>query len=173
MPTGIAGVLIAAILAAAMSNLSAALNSLSSTTVIDFYARLRPTADEARKISVSRTSTALWAVALFFLAVLTQFGGQRVLEVGLSIASVPYGGLLGVFLLGVLTKRATEIGAIVGMVAGLLVNLGLWFAPRLGWVAPQEAVAWTWYVSIGASLTFAVGYLASTALPDDINRGAR
>jgi SSS family transporter len=165
MPVGFAGVLIAAILAAAMSNLSAALNSLSSTTVIDFYSRLRPNAGEVQKISVSRTSTVVWALVLFFLAVLTQFGGQRVLEVGLSIASVPYGGLLGVFLLGVATKRATEMGAIIGMMAGLLVNLGLWFAPRLGWVAPQDAVAWTWYVSIGASLTFAVGYLASTVLP--------
>jgi Na+/proline symporter len=98
---------------------------------------------------------------LFFLAIVTQFGGQRVLEIGLSIASVPYGGLLGVFLLGVLTRRASESGAMAGLVVGLLVNAALWLVPRAGWVQPQHAVAWTWYVSIGATLTFLVGYGAS------------
>jgi solute:Na+ symporter, SSS family len=168
MPTGIAGLLVAAILAAAMSNLSAALNSLSSTTVVDFYARLRPAASPDDRIHVSRLATIIWALVLFGLAIITQFGGQRVLELGLSIASVPYGGLLGVFLLGVLTKRAHERGAMIGIVAGLTVNIALWIAPRAGWVDPAHAVAWTWYVSIGATLTFAVGYLASLALPSQL-----
>src|SRR5947209_18237252 len=119
MPIGIAGLLIAAILAAAMSNISAALNSLSSTTVIDFYLRLRPRASDGNRMTVSRWGTVAWAVILFALALLIQFGGQRVLELGLTIASVPYGGLLGVFLLGVLTKRANESGAMVGLVCGI------------------------------------------------------
>jgi Na+/proline symporter len=165
MPSGIAGLLVAAILAAAMSNLSAALNSLSSTTVIDFYQRLRPEASAAHRVRISRLATVVWAVVLFGLAIVTQFGGQRVLELGLSIASVPYGGLLGVFLLGVLTKRAHERGAMIGIIAGLAVNIALWLAPRVGWVDPAHAVAWTWYVTIGATLTFIVGYLASLALP--------
>jgi SSS family transporter len=161
LPVGVAGLLVAAILAAAMSNLSAALNSLSSTTVIDFYQRLRPNASDSDRVAVSRTATVVWAIVLFGLAILTQLGGQRVLELGLSIASVPYGGLLGVFLLGVLTKTTNERGAVIGIVAGLLVNILLWLAPRIGWVEPAHAIAWTWYVSIGATLTFAVGYIAS------------
>ena len=155
MPHGISGVLIAAILAAAMSNLSAALNSLSSTTMIDFYLRARPETSERTRLRLSRTATVIWGVVLFLLALASRFGGS-VLEKGLSIASVAYGGLLGVFLLGLLTKRATQRGAIVGMLCGLTINVYIW-----GWTH----IAWTWYVTIGACATFAVGYLASMLLP--------
>src|SRR5213593_1743054 len=71
MPHGISGLLIAAILAAAMSNLSAALNSLSSSTILDFYLRLRPQTDERGRMRLSRLATVLWAVVLFSLAVLS------------------------------------------------------------------------------------------------------
>jgi SSS family solute:Na+ symporter len=170
MPSGISGLMIAAILAAAMSNLSAALNSLSSTTVIDFYLKRRPDATERRRMAVSRAATIFWGVVLFGLAILTQRGGQRVLELGLSIASVPYGGLLGVFLLGVLTKRATQTGALIGMAVGIAVNLFLYLGPRFGWMT--TAVAWTWYVTIGTTLTFVVGYLVSLLTPAQRERPA-
>jgi SSS family solute:Na+ symporter len=165
MPQGIAGLMVAAILAAAMSNLSAALNSLSSATVVDVYLRRRPQADERTRMRVSRAATIFWGAMLFLLAILTQYGGQRVLELGLSIASVPYGGLLGVFLLGVLTKRATEHGALAGLFCGLLVNTLVWIAPRSEWVEPAHAVAWTWYVTIGTMVTFVAGYAASMMRP--------
>src|SRR5262249_43480218 len=118
MPHGISGLLIAAILAAAMSNLSAALNSLSSTSMMDFYLRGNPRVDEALKLRLSRISTLIWALVLFGLAILSLHKVSRVIEVGLSIASVAYGALLGVFLLGVLTKKVNEIGAVVGMMIG-------------------------------------------------------
>jgi len=79
----------------------------------------------------------------------------RVVEVGLQIASVAYGALLGVFLLGVLTKRANQSGAMVGMLCGLAIELYLW-----GW----SQVAFTWWVAIGTCVTFAVGYAASLLL---------
>jgi SSS family solute:Na+ symporter len=170
MPSGIAGLMLAAVLAAAMSNLSAALNSLSSTTVVDFYLKLRPTAAEKQTSRVSRIATLGWAVALCLLALLSRTGGH-VVEVGLSIASVAYGGLLGVFLLGTLTQRTTELGAGIGMVVGLLANLVLWrqSAPLLVHIANLNftlpKVAWTWYVVIGTTLTFAVGYVSSLMLP--------
>lgn len=165
MPHGISGLLIAAILAAAMSNLSAALNSLSSTSMIDFYLRNRPDVPEARRIFFSRTATVVWALVLFVLALLSR-GGGRVVEVGLSIASVAYGALLGVFLLGVLTKRATETGAMIGMVCGFAVNLAAWLLPLPQALLPATAaagakLAWTWYVLLGTAVTFIVGYLAS------------
>jgi SSS family transporter len=151
MPPGVTGLLIAAILAAAMSNLSAALNSLSSTTMIDFYSRLRPEAPERSRLALSRGATIVWGLVLFALALASRHGG-KVLETGLSIASVAYGGLLGVFLLGVLTRRATQPGAITGMLCGLALNCYLWKGTH---------IAWTWYVSFGATTTFVVGYLAS------------
>lgn len=153
MPHGISGLLIAAILAAAMSNLSAALNSLSSSAIMDFYARLRPQADETTKMRLSRLATLAWALVLFGLAVIALHKVGRVVEVGLQIASVAYGALLGVFLLGVLTRRANERGAMVGMLFGFGVELYLWLGTR---------VPWTWWVMIGTALTFGVGLIASS-----------
>jgi SSS family transporter len=155
MPHGISGLLISAILAAAMANLSAALNSLSSTTIVDFYSRINPKASEERRLYLSRVATVGWALVLFALAIVARNGG-RVLEAGLSIASVAYGSLLGVFLLGVLTRRATERGAMAGMLAGFLFNVYLWQCTR---------VPFTWYVVLGSVTTFAIGYGASFLQP--------
>ncbi len=155
MPHGISGLLIAAILAAAMSNLSAALNSLSSSSMVDFYLRNKPAMEESRKILLSRIATLLWALLLFALAVLSLHKVGHVVEVGLQIASVAYGALLGVFLLGVLTRRANQNGAMAGMLCGFAIELYLWLA---------TPVPWTWYVAIGTVLTFLVGYAVSVAL---------
>src|SRR3989449_2134796 len=152
MPHGISGLLIAAILPAAMSNLSAALNSLSSTTIIDFYLQHRPQLDERRRVQLSRLATLFWALLLFGLAVLSLHKVGRVIEVGFQITSVAYGALLGVFLLGVLTRRANQNGAMVGMLCGFLIELYIWLGTR---------VPWTWYVAIGTVVTFVVGYAAS------------
>ncbi len=156
MPHGISGLLIAAILAAAMSNLSAALNSLSSSSMVDFYLRNKPTMDEGRKIRLSRIATLLWALLLFGLAVLSLRKIGHVVEVGLQIASVAYGALLGVFLLGVLTRRANQNGAMLGMLCGFATELYLWV-----WTS----VPWTWYVAVGTVVTFLVGYAGSVVLP--------
>jgi SSS family solute:Na+ symporter len=152
MPHGISGLLIAAILAAAMSNLSAALNSLSSSSMMDFYLRRKPEVPERTKMRVSRISTVLWAALLFALAVLSLHKVGRVIEVGLQIASVAYGALLGVFLLGVLTKRANERGATIALFCGFAVDLYVWLFTK---------IPWTWYVLIGSVITFAIGYAAS------------
>jgi SSS family transporter len=165
MPIGVAGLLVAAILAAAMSNLSAALNSLSSTTVVDFYMQWRPNADDRERMLISRSSTVVWAFVLFAIAVYSVHAGGKghVVEIGLSIASVAYGALLGVFLLGTLTRYATQTGAILGMIVGFSLNILLWLHPdpiALGPITIPH-VAWTWYVFIGALVTFGVGSIAS------------
>jgi SSS family transporter len=174
MPVGIAGLLVAAILAAAMSNLSAALNSLSSTTVVDFYMHWRPKADDRERMMISRSSTVLWALVLFAVAVYSVFAGGKghVVEVGLSIASVAYGALLGVFLLGTLTRYATQGGAIVGMICGFALNLLLWLDPNPIAIGPVTIphIAFTWYVLIGSVVTFAVGIVASFLLPGGATR---
>ncbi len=174
MPVGIAGLLVAAILAAAMSNLSAALNSLASTTVVDFYMDARPNATSRQRMLLSKASTAFWAVVLFTVAVYSvRVGGKgHVVEIGLSIAAVAYGCLLGVFLLGTLTKFATEAGAAVGMVCGFALNLWLWqgtFPVHLGPITIPH-IAFTWFVLIGATATFAIGSLASLLLRPSMRR---
>ncbi|MGD0567557.1 MAG: sodium:solute symporter [Candidatus Sulfotelmatobacter sp.] len=157
MPHGISGLLIAAILAAAMSNLSAALNSLSSSTIMDFVLRLRPQTEERARMKLSRLATFGWAMVLFALAVLALQKVGRVVEVGLQIASVAYGALLGVFLLGVLTRKANQRGTMVGMLFGFCAGVYLWQWTR---------VPWTWWVLIGTIVTFAVGYAASLLQPE-------
>jgi len=160
LPTGAAGLVIAAVLAAAMSNLSAALNSLASTTVMDF---LKPAARQERSdaawLALARRVTVVWGGILFAIAVVAQ-GVKSVLEAGLSIASVVYGSLLGVFLLGVLTRRVQEKAAMTGMLTGLLVMLYV----RLG-----TSIAWTWYVSIGTTATFVTAYVMSMLAPEEKN----
>jgi Na+/proline symporter len=151
MAHGISGLLISAILAAAMSNLSAALNSLSSTTIVDFYARFAAPTGARDLVRLSRLTTLAWGLILFGLALMARHG-SKVLEMGLSIASVAYGSLLGVFLLGALCKSANEGGAMVGMLIGLLVNLYLWQFTH---------VAFTWYVAIGSVATYLSGFVVS------------
>jgi SSS family transporter len=155
LPHGVSGLLISAILAAAMSNLSAALNSLSSTAIVDFYARFAPRSTEERRVRLSRMATIGWGVLLFGLALVARHGG-KVLEMGLSIASVAYGSLLGVFLLGVMTRKASERGAMVGMLLGFTLNIYLWLF---------TGVAFTWYVVFGSVATFVAGYCASWLMP--------
>ena len=90
-----------------MANLSAALNSLASTTVVDFFrARSRRMA-EARSLLLARLATVAWGVVLLAIGILARTWGS-VLEAGLTIASIPSGALLGIFLLGVLTKKPRE-----------------------------------------------------------------
>ncbi|MBM3791770.1 MAG: sodium/solute symporter [Acidobacteria bacterium] len=149
MPVGIAGLLIAAIFAAAMSNLSGALNSLASSSIIDFN-RIRGMAtDPKRLVSISRWMTVGWGIVLMLLGTI-EWGG--VLEKGLTIASIVYQSLLGLFLLGILNRRATARGALSGMFAGLALMLYLWGTSPL---------AWTWYVLVGTVTTFVVGTIAS------------
>src|SRR5258707_7544790 len=93
---------------------------------MDFYLRLRRDVSEAGQLRLARLATVVWALVLFGLAVLALHRVGRVVEVGLQIASVAYGALLGVFLLGVLTKRANQPGAMVGMLCGFATELYLW-----------------------------------------------
>jgi solute:Na+ symporter, SSS family len=152
LPHGVRGIMIAAILAAAMSNLSSSLNALASTTVVDFYQPfLKRSGDAGNPLRVSRWITVFWGVILTILAILSR-GVHSVLEAGLTIASITYGSMLGVFLLGVLTRRANEIGSIWGMAVGLISMLAVWYS---------NVIAWTWYVLIGTGITFATGYVAS------------
>lgn len=156
LPVGVSGLVIAAILAAAMSNLSAALNSLASTSVMDFYKLRNPNHTESHYLRLAKFTTLFWGAVLFMIGVAAR-SVSSVLEAGLGIASILYGALLGVFLVGVLTKRVGERAAMVGMAMGISVNLYVKFG---------TPIAWTWYVLIGTSVTAAAAVLASLVMKE-------
>jgi SSS family transporter len=164
LPPGVAGLVIAAILAAGMSNLSAALNALASTTVMDFYkpfvtrsnARRDPPRSDAHFLRVARWATVAWGVVLFLVGLVARHVGS-VLEAGLTIASILYGSLLGVFLLGLLTQRVQQTSAMIAMIAGLLLMI---------YVRVATHIAFTWYVVIGTVATFSTGYVISLFLKE-------
>ena len=158
LPVGVAGLIIAAILAAAMSNLSAALNSLASTTVMDFWRPLsrRERTDE-EWLALAKRSTVAWGAILFAIALVAQ-GVQSVLQAGLSIASVVYGALLGVFLLGVTTRHVGQSAAMAGMLASLITMIYV-----KGWTS----IAWTWYVVIGSAVTVGVALAVSALIKEE------
>jgi Na+/proline symporter len=152
LPPGLAGLLIAAILAAAMANLSAALNSLSSTTVVDFLRARSREMSEKRSMQLARLGTVVWGAVLLAIAIAAGHMSKSVLEAGLKIASIPSGMLLGVFLLGLLTRKPREGAAITGVACGLAVILFVCF---------RTHIAFTWYVLIGTTVTFGTALLAS------------
>jgi len=159
MPTGLAGLLLAAILAVAMSNASGALNSLAASSVLDFSVLRGKDHNSATFMATARRMTLLWGVALIFLG-LVNWG--PVLEAGLKVASFPFGSLLGLFLLGTFDEKANARGSLVGMFVGLLTVLA---------VFRFTAVAFTWYFMIGACVTCAVGVAASRLWPDVATQG--
>jgi SSS family transporter len=152
LPHGVAGLVIAAIFAAAMSNLSGSLNALSSTTIIDFYRPMtRGRVTDERLLRLSRWCTAAWGIVLVAIAVLARDWGS-VFTAGLTIASLVYGPMLGAFLLGVGTKRANQ----EGVIAGIAVSLACMLLVRI-----FTSLAWTWYVVVGTIICTSVGYAVS------------
>jgi solute:Na+ symporter, SSS family len=175
LPSGISGIIVAAILAAAMANLSSSFNSLASTTLMDFYKPLfRPEESEDHYLRLSRWLTVVWGLILIGIAVLARQWGS-VLEVGLTIASVTYGALLGIFLMGVLTRTANERGGMIGMTASLIIMVAIQFFPKWApawneWVGASGMriasahiirIGWPWYTLIGTAVTIVVGMLFS------------
>ena len=120
---------------------------------MDFYKPFaRPDADDRHYLRVSRLMTLIWGAVIITIALAAQYLQRSALELALTVASVPYGSMLGIFLLGVLTRRATSRGALVGALCALA---------TLGYVMHYTTIAWTWYVAIGTVVTFAVGFLVS------------
>ena len=149
MPVGLAGLLLASIVAVAMSNASGSLNSLAASSVLDF-ARLRGRTTDARQLlRVSRAMTLLWGLVLMGFG-LVKWG--PLLEAGLTVVSFPLGSMLGLFLLGTFDRGANALGALIGMLAGLATVLSVFQFTK---------VAFTWYFLIGAVVTFLVGSLTS------------
>jgi len=158
LPAGITGLLIAGVFAAAMSSLSSSINALASATAYDYWAPMAGARDdESRILRAGKAFTLLWATLLIVGAILfiPLSQGTSAVEVALGIASLVYGGLLGAFALGVLTKRPGQRAVMIGMVVGI------------GSVTLiRDLVAWPWYVLLGSVITFAVGSLIGLVLDE-------
>jgi SSS family transporter len=150
LPPGIAGLVVAGVLASAMGTLSSSISSLASSSFLDFFklsAKGR-SLDQRSEILWSRLLTLGWGVVLIGGAMLFTDAKNPVVELGLKIASFTYGGLLGTFFLGLLFKRVDQTDAVVGFVAGLL---------SMGAVLRWTAIDFTWHTLIGCLVTIAVG----------------
>lgn len=163
LPPGLSGLLIAGILAAAMSTLSSTLNSLSSSTISDLYQRLsRRPADDARILRMGKLWTLVWALVLVVFASMFSNSKSPVVEIGLEIASYTYGALLGAFLLGLVVRRARQSDAVIAFVVTLLVVLTLLFGVTFpNGEGGHAALAFPWYTPVGVIVTLAVGGLLS------------
>ncbi len=157
LPSGFPGLFIAAIYAASMSTISAGINSLTSSTLVDFYQRLWPKADlsEQHQLRLARRLTIGYGTIVIVFAFLVQFLGP-LLEVSNSVIGLVGGPLLGLFLLGILVKRATSRGALLGWLAGVAVLVPICFATK---------VSFLWYAMIGCLVTMLAGTLLSLLEP--------
>jgi solute:Na+ symporter, SSS family len=158
MPVGLAGLMLASIVAVAMSNASGSLNSLAASSILDFSAAAGHQ-DAKKLLSLSRWMTLVWGVVLMALGFVFM-RWDKVLELGLTVASFPFGCLLGLFLLGTLDRRANTLGALIGMFCGLSATVAVW---------KWSGVAYTWYVLVGSCVTFLVGFIISRITAKQVN----
>ena len=152
LPVGLVGLLIAAIFAAAMSSIAAELNSLATATVIDVYKRhVKPVAEDAHYLSVSKWATAGWGVfACVAAAYAVELGS--LIEVVNRYGSYFYGSILGVFILAIGVKRANGHGAFVGLIGGMLT---VWA------VATYTDIVFLWLNVVGAVAVTVIGVVVS------------
>jgi SSS family solute:Na+ symporter len=161
LPIGLAGLFIAAILAAAMNAIAAELNSLATTSVIDFYKRWWRREDtDAHYLKISRAATAFWGI---FACIVATFAANlgSLIEVVNRFGSFFYGSILGVFILAMI-PRARGTGAFIGLIAGMT-TVGL-----VNWRLP--GIAFLWHNVIGAVTVVAIGMLLSGLGPANSER---
>jgi solute:Na+ symporter, SSS family len=157
--TGIAGLMLAAILAAALSS---SLNASASALINDFYVGSRKTpASVDHLLRLTRHWTIGFGIVQIVIAIFARGLAQTVVNNALAIAGFTFGLLLGVFALGMWTRRTGQSAAVAGMTAGLIVLLFIKFHLN----GSQVVIAHTWFALIGSVTTFSVGYAASWILP--------
>ncbi len=162
LPAGVSGLVIASILSVAMSSEASAINSLASAMTLDLYGPLSGRgADNDHMLRAGKFFTLVAGITLIIGAICFQFiqQGTPVVVIALQIASFTYGGLLGGFLLGVLSKRATQSDAILGMSVALVAMTTLWALQQFGRM--PRVVDALWFSLIGSLLTVAIGMLSA------------
>lgn len=153
LPTGVKGIIIAGLFAAALSTLAGSITSLSSSSIMDLYLSFKISVDEKKNLFLSKTLTIFWAAMLIISAFIFMESPRAVVELALSIASFTYGGLLGTFLLGFLNKKAKQEDALAGFTSGIFVMIA---------IISLKLVAWTWFILVGVTVTLIIGSLLSS-----------
>jgi len=175
LPTGLAGLVVAGILAAAMSTISSSINALASSMTHDLYVGWTGRRDPAHLLVVGRLFSAVWGIGLiggaFFFHRYASGNDTPVVVLALSVASITYGALLGTYILAGRWPRARGrdvVGAVSVTVLAMLVVVfarSLASEPGLGWLRPVGRLAWPWYVPLGTLLAVGSG-IALSYLPD-------
>jgi SSS family solute:Na+ symporter len=171
LPTGLAGLVVAGILAAAMSTISSSINALASSMTHDLYVGLTGRRDPAHLLRVGRLFSAIWGISLvagaLFFYYYTTGTDTPVVVLALSIASITYGPLLGTYLLAGRWPRAQGRDVVGAVAVTVPVMLLVVFAKRLAgyagleWLTPLGRLAWPWYVPLGTALAVGSGILLS------------
>jgi Na+/proline symporter len=158
LPTGIAGLVIAGVLASAMGTLSSSISSLASSTFLDLFKLTRhgQTLDDNHQLRWSRIFTLVWGIVLIGGAILFTDTKNPVVELGLRIASFTYGGLLGTFFLGLLFRQTTQRDAFAGFIAGIA---------AMALVIALTSIDFTWHTLIGCIVTIVVGNCSRLLFP--------
>ncbi len=148
LPAGLRGIMLAGILAAAMSTLSSSINSLSASSAIDLFRIDKLGKSEKSKLKISRMISLFWTVVIVMVSIIFSDTKNPLVEVGLGIASIAYGGMLGLFVMGRFIKKLNDTAALAGMIAGIASTTI---------IAIFTNVFWPWFVGIGFSISFVVG----------------
>jgi len=157
LPMGLRGLVIAGILAATMSTLSSGLNSLCTVTMMDFYRRFRKVPADAptEGVGTARWFTLGWGLLITVAALYVHRLGP-IVEGTLKLLGFLSGPLLGMYLLGILTRRANNVGVLSGAVLGTLLTAYVW---------KETKISWLWYGPVGCLATLAAGYALSFLRP--------
>lgn len=165
LPNGIIGILLVAIMSAAMSSLSSTVNSLSAVTVEDFVKRFKKDMSDTQYVRYSRYISIFWGLVCLFFAFFAGNIEGTVIEVINKVSSIFYGPILAAFILGLLTKKTHALGANIGIVCGVLFNVYLWL------YVPE--VFWFWWNAIGCAVTISVALLVSYIIPIKAKEGIK
>jgi len=153
MPPGLAGLVVAAIFAAALSS---SLNSIAATAVNDLYKPFKPEQNDKHYLKISHILTLVVGVVQILIALALRNSNESALNQALSVAALINGPVLGVFLVGTFLKRVSQTPALIGMIVAIVVMLIIRF---------KTPVAFTWYGFFGSMITFFVAWIASFAFP--------
>jgi len=158
LPVGVSGLLIAGVFAAAMSSLDSSMNSMAAVVTSDLYRRFRGDREEGHYLRLARGTTLVLGVAGTGAALaLESFGHQSLWDQFLGYAGLLGGTMAGLFALGIFSRRASTVGALVGAAAAI---------GTLVYVKTQTHLSGLLYAAVGMGVCFVVGYLASLVWPD-------
>lgn len=153
LPAGLRGVFLAGIFASAMSTISSSINSLSSSTCIDLLELDRAeNRSQEQLLWISRAVSLGWAVVLFFAAIAFNYSAKALVEIALSIASVTYGGVLGVFFMERFFKKFHRRAVLAGLLAGIAAS---------ALAALFSGISWLFYIAIGCGVSIASAALVN------------